>query len=217
MKKFLALLLALVMVFALAACGESNEPSPATSGGDTASGEPTYVWKLAHPEEVEEGLAYGTTDIVYESIASLGNWSELANIDAYPYLYSSLDHFLAVWQSDFGEQLREEIGEQGGFKMVGTLYRGTRVVTSTKPINSIDDFNGFKIRTPTQQMYIKTWERLGATSTPLASADRRWSGKSDSRLLELRSLRRLRLCYKDQSRLFSVHLHLRPQQIRSLP
>ncbi len=210
MKKFLALLLALVMVFALAACGESNEPSPATSGGDTASGEPTYVWKLAHPynegssnyeacelfaetineisggaiqvdvfpsntlgttEEVEEGLAYGTTDIVYESIASLGNWSELANIDAYPYLYSSLDHFLAVWQSDFGEQLREEIGEQGGFKMVGTLYRGTRVVTSTKPINSIDDFNGFKIRTPTQQMYIKTWERLGATSTPLASAD----------------------------------------------
>ena len=54
MKKFLALLLALVMVFALAACGESNEPSPATSGGDTASGEPTYVWKLAHLKKLRK-------------------------------------------------------------------------------------------------------------------------------------------------------------------
>ena len=126
MKKFLALLLALVMVFALAACGESSDPGSETSGGNV-SGD-VLTLKLAHPfnennsnydacevfeqtleevsggavqvdifpsntlgttEEVEEGLAYGTCDIVYESIASLGNWSELANIDAYPYLYSS--------------------------------------------------------------------------------------------------------------------------------
>ena len=208
MKKFLALLLALVMVFALAACGESSDPGSETSGGNV-SGD-VLTLKLAHPfnennsnydacevfeqtleevsggavqvdifpsntlgttEEVEEGLAYGTCDIVYESIASLGNWSELANIDAYPYLYSSLDHFLAVWQSEYGDQLRDEIGEQGGFKILGTLYRGTRIVTSSVPVNSIEDFNGFKIRTPTQQMYIKTWERLGATSTPLPSAE----------------------------------------------
>ena len=208
MKKLVALLLALVMVFALAACGESSDPGSETSGGNV-SGD-VITLKLAHPfnennsnydacevfeqtleevsggavqvdifpsntlgttEEVEEGLAYGTCDIVYESIASLGNWSELANIDAYPYLYSSLDHFLAVWQSEYGDQLRDKIGEQGGFKILGTLYRGTRIVTSSVPVNSIEDFNGFKIRTPTQQMYIKTWERLGATSTPLPSAE----------------------------------------------
>ena len=52
MKKFLALLLALVMVFALAACGDSGteatdppaEGSTApTEGGDTASGSVYYL------------------------------------------------------------------------------------------------------------------------------------------------------------------------------
>lgn len=212
MKKLVALLLALVMVFALAACGESSDPGTETSGGDTnnSSGEATYVLKLAHPynegssnydacvlfadkveeisngavhvdifpsntlgttEEVEEGLAYGTCDIVYESVASLGSWSNLANIDAYPYIFSSLEHFLAVWQGELGDQLREEIGEEGNFKLLGTLYRGTRIVTSSVPVDSVEGFNGFKIRTPTTDMYIKTWQYLGASATPLPSAD----------------------------------------------
>lgn len=43
MKKILALLLALAMIFSLAACTSSNEPAPAEpSGGDEPSGEPHY-------------------------------------------------------------------------------------------------------------------------------------------------------------------------------
>lgn len=126
---------------------------------------------LGTTEEVEEGLAYGTCDIVYESIASLGSWSELANIDAYPYIYSSLEHFLAVWQGELGDQMREEIGAANDFQILGTLYRGARIVTSNKPVYSLADVNGLKIRTPTQDMYIKTWENLGAIATPLPMAD----------------------------------------------
>ena len=37
MKKYIALLLALVMVFALAACGSKNEPAPAPAGSDEAA------------------------------------------------------------------------------------------------------------------------------------------------------------------------------------
>ena len=126
---------------------------------------------LGTSEEVEEGLAYGTCDIVYESIASLGSWSDLANIDAYPYLYSSLDHFLAVWQGELGDQIREEIGSSNDFMLLGTLYRGARIVTSTKELTSLADFSNFKLRTPTQAMYVKTWEALGAMATPLAMSD----------------------------------------------
>ena len=126
---------------------------------------------LGTTEEVEEGLAYGTCDIVYESIASLGAWSNLANIDAYPYIFSSLEHFLNVWQSDFGDQLREEIGEEGNFKLLGTLYRGTRIVTSSTPVYDVEGFNGFKLRTPTTEMYIKTWQHLGSSATPLPASD----------------------------------------------
>ena len=127
--------------------------------------------QLGTSEEVEEGLAYGTCDVVFESIASLGNWSDLANLDAYPYLYSSLDHFLAVWQGELGDQIREEIGASNDFKLIGALYRGARIVTSTKELDCLADFKNFKIRTPTQAMYVKTWEALGAMSTPLPMSD----------------------------------------------
>ena len=214
MKKAISMLLAVVMIFALCACGSSTSATTSDSStaatDTTSSTEPEYSWKLAMPfnegsstydaakvfadtleeisggkvhvdlypgsqlgtsEEVEEGLAYGTCDVVFESIASLGNWSDLANLDAYPYLYSSLDHFLAVWQGELGDQIREEIGASNDFKLIGALYRGARIVTSTKELDCLADFKNFKIRTPTQAMYVKTWEALGAMSTPLPMSD----------------------------------------------
>jgi peptide/nickel transport system substrate-binding protein len=58
MKKILALLLALAMIFSLAACTSSNEPAPAEpSGGEEPSGEPHYK------EEIVIGMADEFTTI----------------------------------------------------------------------------------------------------------------------------------------------------------
>ena len=51
MKKWIALLLCLVMVFAMAACGSKQEPAPAADGSADADAEPaeqTFNLKLAH-------------------------------------------------------------------------------------------------------------------------------------------------------------------------
>lgn len=216
MKKLTAIILAAAMVFALAACGDSNvnldsgtvAPTGEVEGTETSAVE--YNWKMGSPfnegssndeackifiskleelsggkikvdffpgntlgdsAELEEGLAHGTATFVYESVASLASWSDLANIDAYPYLYSSLDHFLKVWNSEIGESIREAVGQEGGFKMFGTLYRGARVVTGNKRIETVDDVKGFKIRTPNTAIYVDTWNYLGAMSTPMAGSD----------------------------------------------
>ncbi|MBR0052091.1 MAG: ABC transporter substrate-binding protein, partial [Firmicutes bacterium] len=58
MKKILALLLALAMIFSLAACTSGNEPAPAEpSGGEEPSGEPHYK------EEIIIGMADEFTTI----------------------------------------------------------------------------------------------------------------------------------------------------------
>ncbi len=207
MKKFFALLLALVMVLALVACG--SEPATPAVDDDTGS-EETYVLKmhmtygptdpayksaekfaelvtektngnvtfelypsssLGVTQDCLEGLSMRACDIVYDSMASLCTWTEKANIEACPYMYSGVDHFRAVWEGETGEKIRQEVGEDAGLKVMGCGLQGIRVTTSNVPIRSVDDVKGLKIRVPTIDIYLKTWDWLGASTTPLAGSE----------------------------------------------
>ena len=43
-------------------------------------------------------LSMRACDIVYDSMSNLSTWTELANIEALPYMYSGVDHFRNVWE-----------------------------------------------------------------------------------------------------------------------
>lgn len=123
---------------------------------------------LGSTSEVLEGLSYGVADIICESVGTLATFTPLANIDAMPYIYSDYDHFMNVWYSDLGQEIKDKIGEASGFKLMGGTFRGPRIVTSTKEMHSVDDFDGFKLRAPNLEMYLKTWQWMGAAPTPMA-------------------------------------------------
>lgn len=123
---------------------------------------------LGSGQELLEGLSFGIADIYAESIGTLAPFSEKANIDAIPYLYGGYDHFINTWKSDLGEEMREAIGEEANFKLMGGMYRGARITTATKEMRTVEDFKGFKLRAPNIDVYVKTWQRLGASPTPLA-------------------------------------------------
>lgn len=114
-----------------------------------------------------EGLEAGIVQIVIESIGTLEAYSDTASIDAYPFLYRDVDHYLKVIEGDIGKELMDTVAEEGGFVLMGPSNRGARIMTTTKKIEHVDDVAGLKIRAPGIQMYIKTWEYLGATPTPM--------------------------------------------------
>ena len=61
---------------------------------------------LGSTTEVLEGMSVGVADIICESVGTLAPFTELANIDAMPYVYSGYDHFMNVWSSDLGEEMK---------------------------------------------------------------------------------------------------------------
>ncbi|SFP03783.1 tripartite ATP-independent transporter solute receptor, DctP family [Oscillibacter sp. PC13] len=124
--------------------------------------------QLGSGQELLEGMSYGVANVYAESIGTLAPFSDYANIDAVPYLYSGYDHFIKTWNSDLGKEMRTTIGEDAGFKILGGMYRGARITTAKKEMKTVDDFKGFKLRAPGIDVYVKTWEWLGATPTPLA-------------------------------------------------
>lgn len=126
---------------------------------------------LGSTSEVLEGMSVGVADIMCESVGTLAPFTPLANIDAMPYLYSGYDHFMKVWSSDLGAEMKESIGNAAGFKLLGGTYRGARIVTATKKMTTVDDFKGFKLRVPNLDVYLKTWQWMNAAPTPMAMND----------------------------------------------
>lgn len=109
----------------------------------------------------------GVADVMCESIGTLATFTPLANIEAMPYMFSNYDHFMNVWYSDLGQEIKDAVGDDAGFKLMGASYRGPRVVCATKALRTIEDFKGFKLRAPNLEMYLKTWQWAGANPTPV--------------------------------------------------
>ena len=206
MKKTLAMVLALVMMFTLlTGCGGGG----GDSGGDGTGAE--YTWRMAlngsgpgelgydmatffkekveeltsgrvsiefyggnslgSTTEVLEGMAAGVADITCESVGTLAPFTNLANIDIMPYIYNGYDHFQAVWGGELGQEILDTVGNDSGFKLIGAGYRGARIVTATKEMKTVEDFAGFKLRSPNLEGYIKVWEWMGSAPTPLAMGE----------------------------------------------
>ena len=99
--------------------------------------------QLGTTAEVLEGMYAGVADVMCESIGTLATFTPLANIEAMPYMFSSYDHFMNVWYSDLGQEIKDAVGDDAGFKLMGASYRGPRVVCATKELKTIADFKGF--------------------------------------------------------------------------
>ncbi len=126
---------------------------------------------LGVTQDCLEGLSMRACDVVFESLSNLSTWTELANIEAVPYMYSGVEHFNAVWKGDVGKKIFDDVGAATGLKMMGSGLQGVRVVTSTVPVQSVADVKGLKLRVPTIDVYLKTWQWLGAAATPLPGSE----------------------------------------------
>ncbi|MCS0543244.1 TRAP transporter substrate-binding protein DctP, partial [Aeromonas veronii] len=83
-----------------------------------------------------------------------------------PYLFESDDHLWSFLNGDTGTSLLDGLQEA---KMQGLAYydSGSRNFYSTKPLASIEDLEGQKIRVQQSEMNIKLMEALGASATPM--------------------------------------------------
>jgi tripartite ATP-independent transporter DctP family solute receptor len=124
--------------------------------------------QLGSWEELQEGLEVGSVDIVIESLGSLERYTPLAAIEGLPFLYDDPDQFFEVWESPLAEEILQTVEDESGFRLLGTLYRGGRLLNSTRPVETVGDAAGLKLRVPTQQTYIDTWQAIGASPTPMA-------------------------------------------------
>ncbi|MDO5680493.1 MAG: TRAP transporter substrate-binding protein [Pelistega sp.] len=95
-----------------------------------------------------------------------GNVKEFGIFDL-PFLFNSVEEADALVDGPVGKELLQKLE---GKNLVGLCYwdYGFRQVTNSKhPIKKLEDFQGLKIRTLQNRIYIDTFKALGANPLPL--------------------------------------------------
>jgi len=80
-----------------------------------------------------------------------------------PFIFRNSEEVFAALDSDLGDQIRGELLAKGIYAFRRGFDNGFHhLTTSTKPIRTVDDLVGMKIRTPVQKMTVDFFETLGA-------------------------------------------------------
>jgi tripartite ATP-independent transporter DctP family solute receptor len=87
-----------------------------------------------------------------------------------PYVVSSYEHLKKVVKGPYGQRMDTKFREKG-VHLMDVWYEGTRHTTANKPINSMADLKGLKMRTPNVPFLIAYAQAVGATPAPVAFAE----------------------------------------------
>lgn len=124
---------------------------------------------LGNERELTEMLQAGSLEMAVLGPCSMGNvvWPQLNVLEA-PYLFHSEEEVLNAMESDYADQLVQDIYDNTNIYIIGWQYRGSRHLFTLDPVHTPEDIKGMKIRVPTVDVYVETFNNLGCNVTPIA-------------------------------------------------
>ncbi|PTM40977.1 TRAP transporter substrate-binding protein [Bosea sp. 124] len=126
-----------------------------------------HAGALGGERENVEGLLQGAIHVATPGAAILGGWYKPAEVWTYPYLFKDVAHKDKVMTAIMVEY-GDEVGKQAKLRPVGAIPRMPRTLSSNRVVKTPADLKGLKIRVPETTMWRRTFERFGASPTPLA-------------------------------------------------
>jgi tripartite ATP-independent transporter DctP family solute receptor len=126
--------------------------------------------QLGGERDMMEQLQLGTLNMSYISPV-LGAVEPKINMLDLPFLFQDERHVDKVIDGPIGEKILTDLPGKG-LRSFGYFENGFRVVTNSKrPINTLADIKGLKIRTPEAPISVAIFNALGANVTPMSFSD----------------------------------------------
>lgn len=124
---------------------------------------------LGQEREMIEQTMAGVLDICIASPGNLGTFEPSVGLLALPFIYRDVDHVRIVTDGPVFEKINERLIKNIGVRSLTSGFPGFRYTyTKSKPILSIEDFKGMKIRVPPSEVHVETFKAIGANPTPIA-------------------------------------------------
>lgn len=115
-----------------------------------------------------ESMAADTLDMGIVTSGPFVNFAPEMGVLDMPFLFGSNDEAHAVLDGEVGQELLGTL-ENADLKGLAYAERGFRNLTnSVKPVNTVADMKGLKLRVMENEVYAKTFAALGANASPMA-------------------------------------------------
>jgi tripartite ATP-independent transporter DctP family solute receptor len=114
-----------------------------------------------------EQVKLGATEMIRINVAPLNSVVPETIVTALPFIFRSTQHMRTVLDGDIGEDILKAMESQG---MVGLAFydSGARsFYTVKKPIKSVADLKGMKVRVQQSDLFVAMLDALGANATPM--------------------------------------------------
>lgn len=120
-------------------------------------------------KESAKGVRKGIPDFALPASNNLSGLSpSYGGVLALPYLVSSQKQLLQLREAPIWDEMKAKLEEDAGLKLLGQSLVGMRwMINSKRPVESLKDLEGLKIRVPPVPQYIAAFESWGVPPTPI--------------------------------------------------
>ena len=125
--------------------------------------------QLGSEETTVNSASIGTLDFSVLAINNITPFSPTVGVLTLPYVIQSAEEAKQLVTGEIGKELTANTVRDAGVRIVGWTFTGFRVLTnSKKPIKTIADLKGLKIRVPKNEIMIASYQAWGINPTPMA-------------------------------------------------
>lgn len=121
--------------------------------------EKQYFEYMAQGKAVDYGIV---------SPAHMSTFSKAAPFIDAPFLFRDLDHWNKVLDADILKPVADEVAQKAEVMLIGYAGGGTRNIFINKPMASLDEVKGLKVRVQGAPIWSKTFQAAGMSPTVIA-------------------------------------------------
>ncbi|MEM7319275.1 MAG: TRAP transporter substrate-binding protein [Pseudomonadota bacterium] len=125
--------------------------------------------QISTEDEAFKAMQLGTVDGFFITANNVSPHWPLMDVTVLPYMFQNFDHLEKVLNGPVGQSMKDQLQSDTSVHLLAfgpPLYRD--FYNSVRPINTMADMKGLKIRVPKNEVMIATFEAFGANPVPLA-------------------------------------------------
>jgi tripartite ATP-independent transporter DctP family solute receptor len=125
---------------------------------------------LGSEKETVDQVKIGALEMTRVNIAPMNSLCAKTMVPTMPFLFRSIDHMRKTLDGPVGEEILKSCEDQG---IVGLAFydSGARSIYGKKPVHSLADTKGMKIRVQQSDLWVALLNAMGANATPMPIAE----------------------------------------------
>jgi len=125
--------------------------------------------QISSEDEAFKAMQLGTVDGFFVTANNVSPHWPLMDVTVLPYIFQNQDHMAKVLNGDVGQAMKDKLQAETSVHLLAfgpPLFRD--FYNSVRPVNTMADMEGLKVRVPKNEVMIATFEAFGANPVPLA-------------------------------------------------